>query len=252
MKPVLEVCAADPSSVRAAAAGGAARVELCSALGEGGVTPSAGLIESALAVPGIKVHVLIRPRGGDFIYDEDEVSTMCADIRHARQAGVHGVVIGVLTPDGDIDVAACKRMMAEAGEDMNVTFHRAFDLCRDPQKALEDIIALGCNRLLTSGQQASALKGAGMLRSLNEQAAGRLTILAGAGVNAGNAADIMTHSGVHELHASARHTIGSPMKFRREGVNMGTPGADEYARSTTSAQIVADIVNAMNQISNHE
>ena len=142
MTPLLEVCAADPASVKAATEGGAARVELCSALGEGGVTPSAGLIRQALKVPGIKVHVLIRPRGGDFSYDEDEIQTMCADIRTAREAGVHGVVIGALTPEGDIDMDACRRMMSEAG-DLNVTFHRAFDLCRDPEKAVEEIIALG-------------------------------------------------------------------------------------------------------------
>lgn len=245
MTPLLEVCAADPASVKAAAEGGAARVELCSALGEGGVTPSAGLIRQALKVPGIKVHVLIRPRGGDFIYDEDEIQTMCADIRTAREVGVHGVVIGALTPEGDIDMDACRRMMSEAG-DLNVTFHRAFDLCRDPEKAVEEIIALGCNRLLTSGQASSAINGVNMLARIASQAGNRLTILAGAGVNAGNAADIMEKAGVHELHASARHTIGSPMTFRRQGVNMGTPGADEYARSTTSSKAVADIVNAMN------
>ena len=245
MTPLLEVCAADPASVKAATEGGAARVELCSALGEGGVTPSAGLIRQALEVPGIKVHVLIRPRGGDFIYDEDEIQTMCADIRTAREAGVHGVVIGALTPEGDIDMDACRRMMSEAG-DLNVTFHRAFDLCRDPEKAVEEIIALGCNRLLTSGQASSAINGVDMLARIASQAGNRLTILAGAGVNAGNAADIMEKAGVHELHASARHTIGSPMTFRRQGVNMGTPGADEYARSTTSSKAVADIVNAMN------
>ena len=245
MTPLLEVCAADPASVKAATEGGAARVELCSALGEGGVTPSAGLIRQALKVPGIKVHVLIRPRGGDFIYDEDEIQTMCADIRTAREAGVHGVGIGALTPEGDIDMDACRRMMSEAG-DLNVTFHRAFDLCRDPEKAVEEIIALGCNRLLTSGQASSAINGVDMLARIASQAGNRLTILAGAGVNAGNAADIMEKAGVHELHASARHTIGSPMTFRRQGVNMGTPGADEYARSTTSSKAVADIVNAMN------
>lgn len=245
MKPALEVCAADPSSVRAAAQGGADRVELCSALGEGGVTPSHGLIRHALSVPGIKVHVLIRPRGGDFIYDADEVETMCADISHCREMGVHGVVIGALTPEGDIDMDACRRMMAEAG-DMNVTFHRAFDLCREPMKALDDIISLGANRLLTSGQAARAIDGVEMLARLQKQAGDRLTILAGAGVNASNASDIMKLGGVHEVHASARHTIGSPMTFRREGVNMGTPGADEYARSTTSAQAVADIVKAIN------
>lgn len=243
--PLLEVCAADPDSISEAAKGGAARVELCSALGEGGVTPSEGLIRHALRHPGLIVHVLIRPRGGDFIYNDAEIACMCDDIRRAHQLGAHGVVIGALTPDGDIDVEACKRMIAEA-PGMNITFHRAFDLCRNPLEALDTIIELGCNRLLTSGQEASALKGVEMLAKLTEHSAGRITILAGAGVNASNAAEIMHRGNVHELHASARHSIGSTMRFRRQGVNMGTPGSDEFARSTTSASVVADIVKAMN------
>ncbi|WP_435052599.1 copper homeostasis protein CutC, partial [Paramuribaculum intestinale] len=152
---LLEVCAGDIESVYAASRGGAQRVELCSALADGGITPSTGFIRQAVRVPGMKVHVLIRPRGGDFLYTPEEVASMTDDIVAAREAGAHGVVIGALTPDGDIDMDACRHMM-EAAAGMNVTFHRAFDLCRDPFEALDDIIALGCNRLLTSGQAASA------------------------------------------------------------------------------------------------
>lgn len=242
---LLEVCAGDIESVYAASRGGAQRVELCSALADGGITPSTGFIRQAVRVPGMKVHVLIRPRGGDFLYTPEEVASMTDDIVAAREAGAHGVVIGALTPDGDIDMDACRQMM-EAASGMNVTFHRAFDLCRDPFEALDDIIALGCNRLLTSGQAASALEGAPMLRQLVDRAAGRLVVLAGGGVCPQNAAEIIRLSGTCEIHASARHTIASHMIYRKPGVSMGAPGTDEYSRKTTSAEIVAEIIKAIN------
>ena len=244
MKNLLEVCAGDIDSVIAAAQGGASRVELCSALGEGGVTPSIGF-RSALKVPGIRVHVLIRPRGGDFLYTPQEVDCMVDDIVAAREAGVHGVVIGALTPDGEIDMNACRKMM-EAAAGISVTFHRAFDLCRDPFKALEDIISLGCDRILTSGQAQTALEGKENLAELVKQADGRIIILAGAGVSQSNAAEILNASGTGEIHASARTSVESGMKFRHSGVSMGTPGSDEYSRKTTSADIVKQIVSQIN------
>lgn len=240
-QPLLEVCAGDLESVRAAAEGGAARVELCSALGEGGVTPSIGFIRQALLVPGLRVHVLIRPRGGDFLYTPEEVNAMVADIEACREAGAHGVVIGALTPDGDIDLPSCRRMIEAAGE-MSVTFHRAFDLCRNPEEALDTIIELGCDRLLTSGQAATAIEGTPLLRRLHDRAAGRLVILAGGGVTPDNAADILIGSGTNEVHASARAGVTSPMRYRKEGVAMGAPGSDEYSRKVTSPAIVAKIV----------
>lgn len=240
-QPLLEVCAGDLESVRAAAEGGAARVELCSALGEGGVTPSIGFLRQALLVPSLRVHVLIRPRGGDFLYTPEEVNAMVADIEACREAGAHGVVIGALTPDGDIDLPSCRRMIEAAGE-MSVTFHRAFDLCRNPEEALDTIIELGCDRLLTSGQAATALEGTPLLRRLHDRAAGRLVILAGGGVTPDNAADILIGSGTNEVHASARAGVTSPMRYRKEGVAMGAPGSDEYSRKVTSPAIVAKIV----------
>lgn len=239
----LEVCAGDMESVRAASRGGAARVELCSALSEGGVTPSVGLIRRALMVGSVRVHVLIRPRGGDFIYTPDEIKIMLDDIVSAREAGAHGVVIGALTPDGDIDMNACRQMM-EAAAGMSVTFHRAFDLCRDPFSALDQIIDLGCDRLLTSGQAATALEGAELLGELVKHAGNRLLILAGGGVGPENAKEIIEKTGVRELHASARTTIGSEMRFRKEGVSMGS-GSDEYSRKVTSAEKVAELVSAI-------
>lgn len=245
MKRILEVCAGSYDSALAAARGGAARIELCSGLADGGVTPSAGLIRAARSIPGLKVNVLIRSREGDFLYDDAEIALMTEDVKVCREAGCDGVVIGALTPEGDIDVEACRRMMAEAG-DMEVTFHRAFDLCRDPQSALEILIALGCRRVLTSGLAASAPEGVQTLAALVRQAAGRIIILAGGGVNSGNAAKLVADTGVTEVHASARAAIPSPMRFRRGGVSMGTPGADEYSRKITSAEEVNAIVSAIN------
>lgn len=238
---ILEVCAGDIDSVYAAAEGGAARVELCSALGEGGVTPSIGFIREARKVPELGLNVLIRPRGGDFVYTPEEVDCMVSDIEECRKAGADAVVIGALTPEGDIDMAACRRMMEAAGE-MSVTFHRAFDMCRDAHKGLEDIISLGCDRVLTSGQAPSAAQGVGMLAELHRQAAGRIVIMAGAGVNASNASMILRDGHADELHASARGKVESKSTNRREDVKMGTPDSDEYTRLSTSSEIVKEIL----------
>ena len=244
MTPQLEICAADMHSVHAAADGGANRVELCSGLAEGGMTPSAGFVAAALKPPGIKVHVLIRPRPGDFLYDDEEAGIMLHDIKTMRELGADGVVIGALTPDGDVDMALCRKLVSEAG-DMSITFHRAFDLVRSPKEALEDIIQLGCHRVLTSGCAASAQEGVEMLECLQQQAGERLTILAGGGVSPSNAAEIMKKGGVHELHASARAPLASGMRHKHQGVSMGAAGTDEYTRLTTDTDIVNQIAHAM-------
>lgn len=221
MRPfVLEVCAETVESARAALCGGAKRIELCSALSEGGLTPSYAAIQRARSLEGLVLHVLIRPRGGDFIYDDEEVETMAEDIRVIRELGADGIVIGCLTPDGDINIKQCNRLMKEASE-MNVTFHRAFDQCRDPFKTLDEIVSIGCNRLLTSGQAPTAEQGVTLIRQLVERADDRLTILPGSGVNPSNAKFIIEATGVHELHASARSSFPSSMKFHLDGVTMG-------------------------------
>lgn len=244
--PQLEICAADIHSVYATAQGGAQRVELCSGLAEGGMTPSLGFVEKALKVPGLKIHLLIRPRPGDFLYSDDEADIMLRDIRTFKQLGAHGVVIGALTPHGDVDTNLCRQLISEAGN-MSVTFHRAFDLVRSPIDALQQIIDMGCHRILTSGCAPSALEGADMLAQLQRNASHKLTILAGGGVTPANAAEIMRKTGVHELHASARGPIQSLMRFRHPGVSMGAPGCDEYTRNTTNAQIVNQLVQAMHK-----
>lgn len=248
----LEICCGDINSVRAALNGGADRVELCSGLEAGGLTPSIGLIRGAVSCRNemtstgsdkkMLIHVLIRPREGDFLYTEDEIDIMTDDIDAAKKAGADGVVIGALLPDGSIDMEACRKMAAHANG-MNLTFHRAFDLCSDADKALEQLIELGCNRVLTSGQAPTAQAGIEMLKHLNELAAGRITILAGSGVNPANANIIITGSGVKELHASARSKIPSKMEFRNEGVAMGAPDRDEYSRKTTDQSIVRQLSN---------
>lgn len=245
---ILEICCDSIDSVRAAAEGGARRVELCSALGEGGVTPSAGLMRQARLVPGINMHVLIRPRGGDFVYDKAEVDCMVDDVRVAVDTGADGVVIGALLPDGSIDTDVCRRLIEAAGCCRNITFHRAFDLCRDPFKSLEDIIALGCNRLLTSGQARSAEAGMPLLRRLNDQAAGRIVILPGGGVSPANAAAILRGTGCRELHGSLRENLASAMTYRRDDVAMGAPGTDEYSRPVTSPRLIKETIQAMQTI----
>ncbi len=198
----LEVCCADLTSVRAAVEGGAHRIELCQALSLDGLTPSIGMIEQAVGI-GIHTQVLIRPREGHFIYSPDEVACMVKDIKHARMAGAGGIVIGALLPDGNIDSESTKRLVDEA-EGLSITFHRAFDVCTNPEKALEQIISLGCHRLLTSGQAPTAEQGIPMLKHLVEQAAGRIIIMPGAGVNAENAHRILSQTGAREIHGSLR------------------------------------------------
>lgn len=212
----LEVCCADIESVWAAKEGGAHRIELCEALELDGLTPSEELIRQTIAT-GMPVQVLIRVREGNFVYSSEEVETMAASIRLAKELGAHGVVIGALTPEGQIDKPAIARMMEEA-EGMSVTFHRAFDVCRDPLQALEEIIALGCHRLLTSGQQHSAFAGIPLLRQLTTQAAGRIIIMPGAGVNPQNAMHILTETGATEIHGSLRRNGHTDARMVRDVV----------------------------------
>lgn len=192
-------------SLLAAYEGGAERVELCADLASDGLTPSPTLIRAAASMEGLRVHVLVRSRAGDFVYNEEEVALMEEHIRMARECGADGVVIGALTPDGEIDIPACRRWM-RAAEGLSVTFHRAFDRCARPLEAIEQIISLGCDRLLTSGQQPSAYEGIPLLKKLVEQAAGRIIIMPGAGVNPDNAAAILRLTGASDIHASARST----------------------------------------------
>lgn len=236
----LEICAANIESVRAAVQGGADRIELCSALAEGGVTPSAGLIEEALKYSDqIRIHVLIRPRGGNFTYCASEVNAMVSDIRFCRDAGVDGVVIGALTATAEVDTTVCRRLV-DAAADMSVTFHRAFDVCKNPYIALEQAIDLGCDRILTSGGAPKAIEGVSELAQLVKKSNGRIIILAGSGVNPGNAMFLLNATGVSELHASASMAIPSGLHYRRTSINHIT---DEYAGSVSSSDTVARLAD---------
>ncbi len=242
--PILEICAGSVESAIAARDGGAQRIELCAALEVGGVTPSAGLIAEARKIEGLVLNVIIRPRGGDFLYNEHEAACMEQDIRTCRELGVDGVVIGALTAEGDIDTTLCGRLI-KAANGMSVTFHRAFDMCRDPKEALGQLISLGCHRVLTSGQAATAEAGIPLLKELVQQTGERIIIMPGCGVNSGNAARILKETGATEIHASARKSVGSGMLFRHSGVSMGNPDSDEFARKETDVNEVRAIVNSL-------
>ena len=199
---ILEVCCADLISIQEAVEGGAQRVELCEDLEIGGITPSTEMIDYAIKM-GIRTHILIRPRGGNFVYSPEETECMVRAIRMAQAKGVAGVVIGALTSEGDIDIETCRRLINEA-KGMSITFHRAFDECIEPSQALEQIISLGCHRLLTSGHAPCVDEGLELLKKLMNQAKDRIIILPGCGVNPGNARYIIEETGACELHGSLR------------------------------------------------
>lgn len=200
---ILEVCVDTPQSIRNAVDAQADRLELCSSLILGGLTPSIGMAKCALTYADIPCNALIRPRNGNFVFSSDEVMVMEEDIRQLRQLGVNGFVIGALTVEGEIDIATTQRLMQAAG-DADITFHRAFDLAMDARSSLQTLIDLGVTRILTSGQQATALQGITLLRELQQIAGERLSIMAGAGVDESNAAAIITQSGIREIHASCK------------------------------------------------
>ena len=243
-----EICTNSVESCLAAQEGGADRVELCAGIPEGGTTPSYGEIAIAREVLAhTRLHVIIRPRGGDFLYSDIEIRTMLKDIEIARKLGADGVVFGCLTANGEIDLPAMQELM-KASQGLSVTFHRAFDVCCNPEKALEQIIELGCNRILTSGQQPTAEIGIPLLKELQQQASGRIILLAGCGVNEKNIARIASETGIQEFHFSARESIKSDMKYKNESVSMGgTVHIDEYERNVTTAQRVTDTIQAINK-----
>ena len=218
----LEICSNSIYSAKQAQAGGASRVELCQNLENGGTTPSYGQIRLTREALHIGVHVLIRPRSGDFLYTEDEFQEIVEDIRYCKEIGCDGVVIGILKKDGSVDKERMKILVEEA-KPMCIVFHRAFDRCRDPKQALEDIIELGCDRILTSGLQNTAWQGRELLKELVEQAAGRIEIMPGSGVDASNVKDLLEFTKASSVHSSAKVVVKSKMEYRSESVT----GMDE-------------------------
>ena len=239
---MFEVCANGVESCIAAQEGGADRVELCAGIPEGGTTPSYGEIKVARRVlTTTRLHVIIRPRGGDFLYTDLEVERMAADIAVCRELGVDGVVFGCLNADGTFDLKK-NRYLMECSQGMSVTCHRAFDRAENPEQALEDVIALGFDRILTSGHQPKAIQGAELLARLHRQAAGRIILMAGSGVTEQNIRELHEATGLHEFHFSAREPQPSGMRYVNPDLYMGQPGANEAALNYTTARRVADTI----------
>lgn len=236
---VLEICAGSVQSAVAAQAGGAHRIELCQNLEQGGITPSYGTIQRVLELLAIPVFVLIRPRPGNFCYDADELAIMEADIRQCRALGCAGVVLGALDATSRVDVASCQRLMEAAGP-LQVTFHRAFDACVDQSQALEEIIKLGCRRILTSGGQPTAPLGQRQLAALVQQAAGRISIMPGSGITPVTIQEVAATTGAHEFHASAKTQLASVPAAK--ATEFDTP------RWETNVVLVKELVARLNTI----
>ena len=239
---MVEVCTNGVESCLAALEGGADRVELCAGIPEGGTTPSYGEIKVARRVlTTTRLHVIIRPRGGDFLYTDLEVERMASDIAVCRELGADGVVFGCLNADGTFDMEK-NRYLMECSKGMSVTCHRAFDRAANPEQALENVIALGFDRILTSGQQPKAEQGIDLLTRLNRQAAGRIILMAGSGVTEKNIRRIHEATGLKEFHFSGRESFESGMKYVNSNLYMGRPGANEAALDYTTARRVSDTI----------
>jgi copper homeostasis protein len=246
MRVELEVCLDGVESAIAAQEGGASRVELCDNLLEGGTTPSRGAMELARERVAIGVHVMIRPRGGDFLYSPVEMEVMRRDIAAARQVGVRGVVLGLLRPDGAVD-AARTRELVESARPLSVTFHRAFDMARDPLEALDSLLEIGVDRVLTSGQAPSVPQGMDLIAELVRRSGDRLIIMPGGGVTPENAREVVERTGVREIHVGGpvAEVVESGMRFRNSRVYMGDPGEPEYSTRRVSARKVRALVDSL-------
>lgn len=245
--PVFEICVDSPESALAAQRGGADRVELCDNLVEGGTTPSVGSIGVARELLNIKLHIIVRPRGGDFLYSDVEFEIMKRDIETAKRVGVDGVVFGILNQEGSIDKHR-NRKLVELSRPMAVTFHRAFDVCSEPLRALEDLVEISVDRILTSGQQPTVTEGTELIAKLIEVAGDRISIMACGGLNVQNIANVVKATAAREFHFTAFEDVASSMTFRNENVSMGgTEDTSEYIRRVTSAEIVREIIEAARQ-----
>ena len=248
----LEICVESLESAIAAEQGGAQRVELCAALSEGGLTPSLGLIRAVRSRVQIGVHVIIRPRAGDFLYSADEITIMREDLRLAADAGANGVVLGLLSADGDVNIQQTRELV-ELAKPLEVTFHRAFDMTRDLHQALEDVIQTGAVRVLTSGGEATATLGSGRIQQLLFAARGRIELMAGGGVKPENIAaiadTIMPEHGQSTsklaFHASLRRSLPSPVHHQVRKVHLGDAGFDDYTRSVVRAEDVRALREAL-------
>lgn len=244
MSYLLEVCADSVQSAIAAQEGGADRVELCSALAIGGLSPSLAMFRQVKENTDLKIRVLLRPRFGDFCYDEYEFRVLKEEVMQFRELGADGVVIGILKEDGTLNTEQMEKLVDAAG-DIKTTMHRAFDVCRDPYETLEQCVSLGIDTILTSGQRGSAWEGREMLAELVRRADGRIDILAGAGIGPDVIGKLAKYTKVSSFHMSGKKVLDSSMKFRREGVPMGLPGFSEFEiwqTDVTQVRKAADIL----------
>jgi copper homeostasis protein len=240
----LEICVDSPRSAEGAVRGGAHRIELCCALAEGGLTPSAGLIATVRAHVELDLYVMIRPRPGDFCYDPGEFAAMKHDIATAKELRANGVVFGILREEGSIDGPRCRELL-DLARPLGTTFHRAFDMSRDLSKSLEEVIALGFDRVLTSGGEQKVQNAVTMVKLLREQAGDRIAVMIGSGINSANAAELMTQTGVREIHASARRIEPGPMLYRNKKIAMGGQAGREYEQAVADEEEVRKLVRAI-------
>jgi copper homeostasis protein len=247
MKISLEACANSVESAIAAQNGGASRIELCDNLHEGGTTPSYGQIKVARKLVQLPLHILLRPRAGDFLYTDNEFEIIKADLEYCAQAGCDAIVTGILNADGTVDKlrnAQLVKLANEAG--LKTTFHRAFDLSADLNQALEDIIEIGFDCILTSGGKTTAIEGASKISQLITKAAGRICIMPGGGINEYNVADLVHYTGATEIHSSARVQRKSGMLFRNTHIIVGSTYADEYSLDETDTERVKNMLEKAN------
>jgi copper homeostasis protein len=242
----LELCLESVDSVIAADRGGAQRVELCANLLEGGTTPSAGAIRAARAHATLGINVMIRPRGGDFLYTDAEFESMQHDIQAAKELGADGIVIGLLRADGTVDVERT-RQLVELAHPLPVTFHRAIDVSRDLLQALEDVISTGAARVLTSGGQPSIVKGAAMVAKMVEAAKDRIIVMPGCGVRPENVLSIIETTGASEVHIALEEEQQSGMQFRKAEIPMGGVDGREYLRFVTPESAVRNVVQILSR-----
>lgn len=245
-QPVLiEVCVDSVASALAAERGGAQRVELCSDLLEGGITPSLGLLEAVRSSVSIVLHTMIRPRGGDFCYSDQEFEIMLRDIVIAKNAGADGVALGVLDSSGRVDTSRTRRLV-ELARPMSVTFHRAFDLSADLHRSLEDVCQTGADRLLTSGGEQVAMHGIDNISKMVEMSQSRIKIMVGGGITARNIAEILHRTGVKEIHVGLATPVGSPMLYRPRISLNKTPGG-ECLRTEVLEESIRELKRAVDQ-----
>ena len=244
-RPIIEICLESVESVIAAEKGGADRVELCSDLFEGGLTPTIGTVKTALKKSNIKINAMIRPRGGDFCYSDEEFEVMKEDIKAFKETGINGIVFGILTPEGDVDVKRSKEII-ELARPLAVTFHRAFDMTRDPYKSLEELIKLGVDRVLTRGQEATVPEGADLLEELVQIAGDRIIVMPGCGITERNFPKLRDKIKAKEYHIYLPYETTSKMKFHPGHIYMGgLLRQSEFTITHTSSSRVSDVMGTL-------